>query len=82
MLVLVTLLGAAPVAGRYYQIGVSGSLLCWQRWSKRWDADESGFPCSRLVASIMVDSPLTLLLCMYRKRVTARSRRKTLAGAL
>ena len=60
MLVLVTLLENALMAGKYEQMVVSGSAFCWQRWRKHWSAAETGFPCLRLVTSMVVDSPRTL----------------------
>ena len=57
MLVLVTLLGNAPVVGKYEQMVVSGSTLCWRRCRKRRDAAETGLPCLGSVDSIVVDLP-------------------------
>ena len=83
MLVLVTLLGNAPVEVKYDHIVVSGSALCWRRWRKLQAAAaaETGFPCSRSVASMVVDLLWMLFFRVSRKRVTTRAWRKTLAGA-
>ena len=81
MLVLVTLLGNAPVAGNYDQMVVSGSALCCRRRRKCRAVDETGSPCSRSVASMVLDLPRTLFFYVSRKRVTSRAWRKTLAGA-
>ena len=82
MLVLVALLGNDPMAGKYEHMVVSGYVLCWQRWRKSRAVAETWFPYSRLVASMVVDLPRTLFFYVYRKRVTARDWRKTLAGEL
>ena len=71
MLVLFMLLGNAPVAGKYEQMVVSGSALCWWRWRKCRAVDDTGFLCSRSVASMVVDSPQALFFCVSRKRVIA-----------
>ena len=60
MLVLFVILEAAPVEGKYEQIGVSGSVLCWRRSRKRYAVTKTGFLCLRLVVSMVVDLPLTL----------------------
>ena len=60
MFVLVTILGNAPVMGKYEQMLVSRFVLCWQRRRKCRAAAGIGFPCLRSVASMMVESPLTL----------------------
>ena len=78
--VLVTLLGNAPMAGKYDQMVVLVSALCWRLWMKRWGAAETGSLCLRLVDFMAVESPGTLFLCVSRKRVTARSWRKNLGG--
>ena len=70
---LVTLLGNAPMAGKYDQMVVLVSALCWRLWMKRWVAAETGYLCLRLVDSMAVESPRTLFLCVSRKRLTARS---------
>ena len=71
MLVLVMLLRNAPVAGDYEQMVVSGSALCWLRWRKCRAAADTGFPCSRSVASKVVEFPWTVFFCVSRKRVNA-----------
>ena len=82
MLVLVTLLENTPVVGKYEHMVVAGSALCWQRLRKRWAVAETGFPDSRLFASMVVDLPWTLFFYVSRKMVTARNWRKNLAGEL
>ena len=82
MLVLVTLLEDAPVAGKCEHVVVPGSALYCQRWRKCQAAAETGFLCLRLVNSLVVESPWTLSFCVSRKRVTDRDLRKTLVGAL
>ena len=78
---MVTLWIAAFVARKYEQMRVSGSALCWQRWRKLQAAFKTGFLCSRLVASMVVDSLLTLFFCVYKKRVTDQDWRNTLEWA-
>ena len=73
MLVLVTLLGNSPVAGKYEHMVVLGSTLCCQRWRKLRAAAETGLPCSRSVASMVVDLPRTLFFCVSRKMVNTRA---------
>ena len=82
MLVLVTLLEDAPVAGKCEHVVVPGSALYCQRWRKCQAAAETGFSCSSTFASMVVDSSWTLFFCVSRKRVTDRDLRKTLVGAL
>ena len=82
MLVLVTLLGDKLAAGKYEQMVVPGSALCYQRRRKCQAATETGFPCLRLVNSLVVDSPWTLSFCVSRKRVTNQAWRKNLSEAL
>ena len=76
MLVMVDILGNEPMAEKYEQTVVSGSTLCWRRWGKRQDADETGFLCSSSVASIVMESPYTLFFCKSRKRMADRAWRK------
>ena len=73
MLVLVTLLGNTPVVGKYENMVVSGSALCWRMWRNRRATDETGFPCSRSVVSMVVNSPRTLFFCVSRKMVNTRA---------
>ena len=71
MLVIVTVWVAAPVVGKYEQMGFSGSVLCWQRWRKIRDVAKTGFMCSRSVVSMVDVSPLKLFFCVSRKRMTS-----------
>ena len=71
MFVQVTILGNGPVTRKYKQMMVLGFRLCWRRWRKLRDADSFGSPCSRSVASMIVESPLTLFFYVFRKRLTA-----------
>ena len=73
MLVLVTILGDASASGKYQEMVVSGSELCWRRWRKRQATAEIGSPCLRLVPSIMVGAPRTQFFCVSRKKVTDQS---------
>ena len=79
MLVLITLFRNAHVAGKYENMVVLGSALCWQRWRKFRAASKTRFLCLSLVTSMVVDLPRTISFCMSRKRVTAPAWRKTLA---
>ena len=59
------------MVGKYEQMGLSGFVLCWQRSMKIKAVAETGFMCSRLVASMVDESPLKLLFYVSRKRVTS-----------
>ena len=77
---LVTLLGSMPLVRKEEQMVESWSAWCTRRWRKRRAAEDMGSPWVRLVASMVVDSPRTLLLCMSRNRVTSQAQRKVLEG--
>ena len=78
---MVTLLGNVPVAGKFEQMVVPGSAICWRKWKKLQAVAETEFTFLRAVASAVVDSTRVLFFYVSRKRVTVRDWRKTSAGA-